>query len=227
MTNYTTEIGRKFHADGRVRTFAGNTIICFVPPDSHVFRLAEWVQMQVRSCTFAHKFAFLPPDSFHMTVMELLCDETRNAERWTSALPLDAPLAVTDDYFIKTVPTVAPPAAIRMRFVETTRKSFTINLRPADAETAQALRTYRDGVAAVTGVRAPDHDQYQFHISLAYRLIHLTAAEEAALDQLLTTVDQYLHEHFGHFEPAAPQLTLFDDMFCFATVDERATLRTR
>mgnify|MGYP001821895443 FL=1 len=45
---YTSEVGRKFYVDGRPRTFAGNTIICFVPPDSHIFQLAEWVQTQIR-----------------------------------------------------------------------------------------------------------------------------------------------------------------------------------
>ena len=114
-----------------------------------------------------------------------------------------------------------------MRFVETTRKSIALNLKPADAETDQALRTYRDRVAQATGVRFPDHEQYQFHISLAYRLIHLTEAEESELDRLLTSIDQYLQSHFGLFEAPPPQLTLFDDMFRFATLAERDTLRTR
>lgn len=226
-SDYTNEVGRKFFADGQPHVFAGNTIICFVPRHSHIFRLSEWVQRQVHTAPFADKFTFLPPSSFHMTMMELLCDETRTPDRWVPSLPLDAPLAETDEHFIGTVTTVPPPAAIRMRFVETSRKSCAINLEPADRETALALQTYRDAVAEATGVRFPNHDTYQFHISLAYRLIHLTDHEEAELDTLLTTVDRHLAQNFALFEPAAPQLTFFDDMFHFATVDERASLQTR
>ncbi len=218
---YTSEVGRKFYADGRPRTFAGNTIICFVPPDSHIFHLGEWVQTQIRELPYAHKFALLPPSSFHMTVMELLCDEVRLPANWTFRLPLDAPLAQTDQFFINAVADIPPPAAMRLRFRETARRSFAINLEPADRETDQVLRTYRDQVAEATGVRFADHDSYQFHISLAYRLIELTEEEEDDLTQTLAYVNRHLHENFGLFQPPAPQLTFFDDMFHFATSPAR------
>ena len=115
---YTSEVGRKFYADGRPRPFAGNTIISFVPPDSPVFHLGVWVQTQIRELPYAHKFALLPPGSFHMTVMELLCDEVRVPANWTPRLPLDASLAQTDQFFINALADMPPPAAMRLRFRE-------------------------------------------------------------------------------------------------------------
>ncbi len=218
---YTSEVGRKFYADGRPRTFAGNTIICFVPPNSHIFYLREWVQAQIRELAYAHKFALLPPSSFHMTLMELLCDEARVPANWTPWLPLDAPLAQTDQFFINALADIPPPAAMRLRFRETARRSFAIDLEPADRETDQVLRRYRDQVAEATGVRFADHDSYQFHISLAYRLIELTDEEEDGLTQMLAHINQHLHENFGLFQPPAPQLAFFDDMFHFATSPAR------
>lgn len=226
-TRYTPEVGRKFHMDGSVRTFAGNTVISFVAATSHTYQLAKWVQDQVRQLPFSHKFALLPPSSFHMTVMELLCDEVRTSERWIASFPLDAPLIDTDAFFLNTIPQIDPPTEIQMQFAEMTRWSCAINVKPANALTARALRAYRDMIATKTGVRAPNHEQYQFHISLAYRLIELTDDEEAVLDTLLHTVEAHLHEKFGFFRPERPQLTFFDDMFRFATVDERHTLATR
>ena len=213
---YTSEVGRKFYADGRPRTFAGNTIICFVSPESHIFHLGEWVQTQIRELPYAHKFALLPPSSFHMTVMELLCDEVRLPASWTPWLPLDAPLAQTDQFFINALADMPPPAAMRLRFREVAPYNFAIYLEPADRETDQALRTYRDQVAEATGVRFADHDSYQFHISLAYRLIELTEEEEEGLTQTLAHLSRHLHDDFGIFQPPAPQLAFFEDMFHFA-----------
>jgi len=62
---YTSEVGRKFHADGTPRSFVGNTIISFVEPDSPIFQLAEWVQTQIQLLPYARKFALLPPSSFN------------------------------------------------------------------------------------------------------------------------------------------------------------------
>ena len=95
--------------------------------------------------------------------------------------------------------------------------NFAIYLEPVDRQTDQALRKYRDQVAEATGVRFEDHDSYQFHISLAYRLIELTEEEEDDLTRMLAHIDRHLHENFGLFHPPAPQLTFFNDMFHFAT----------
>lgn len=224
MPQYTHEVGRKFQVDGQARPFAGNTIISFVPPQSHIFALAEWIQAQVRSQSFAHKFVFLPPGSFHMTVMDLLCDQRRIAERWIPALSLDAPLAETNNYFIEALTSIKPPPLpLRMGFSSMARKSFAINLMPANSATEQALKTYRNAITSATGVRAPNHDHYQFHISLAYRLIHLTDLEEIKLDQLLTVVDERLQAEFGIFELPAPQLTFFENMFHFTPITLNTT----
>lgn len=223
----TAAVGQKFHADGSVRAFPGNTIICFMSPDSHTYQRVEWLQTEMKQLPFAHKFSFLPPSSFHMTVMELLCDQVRVAERWSAALPLEAPLTEMDAYFMARVPQIAPPANIRMRFKGVSQHSLALYLEPADEETAVSLRTYRQAVSEKTAVRFADHDTYQYHISIAYRLYHLTDAEEAALEAQVHAANQILHKHFGLFQPPPPQLTFFDDMFAFYPVSQRQQLTTR
>lgn len=225
--SFTSAVGQKFHPDGRVRTFPGNTIISFVPPDSPIFAHTSWVQAQIQALPFAHKFGFLPPSSFHMTVMELLCDQVRVPERWSAQLPLDTPLPQLDNFFTERVPPIPPPAALQMRFVEVTQYTATLNLTPADEETAVSLQTYRNQIAAATGVRFPDHDSYQYHISTAYRLINLTTAEETQLAATLQPINDTLRTRFGLFAPPPPQLTFFDDMFAFYPVDQQHLLHTR
>lgn len=225
---YTPEVGRKFYADGSAREFPGNTIICFVNPDSDVYRLCCWLLDQIRALPFAHKLAPLPPSSLHMTVIELLCDQARLPEKWSSQLALDAALEHTDEFFMRVVPQVKSPAAFYMRYQNVHHaRGISITLAPADEAAAGAIRAYRDDISRASGVRFADHDTYRFHISLAYRLIELEPAEQAALAQMFAECEPILQEKFGVFETGQPQLVFFDDMFRFVPREERHTLRTR
>lgn len=226
---FRSPIGWKFNADGSIRLFPGNTIICFVQPDSVVYQKALWVQEQLQGQPFAHKFALLPPSSFHMTVMQLLCDQTRSAEYWSAKLALDAALEDTDEFFVRTMPAVPAPPGFRMQYwrLKTWGDSVGMLLLPADDGERAALAAYRDAVAAATGVRFPDHDSYRFHITLAYQLFALDEAEQDGIETLAARVDETLAESFGIFETGEPELTFFDDMLRFVPASERHTLASR
>lgn len=228
MTPYTPVVGRKFHPNGAVREFPGNTIICFVPPDSAAYALACGLMDGARALPFARKLAFLPPSSLHMTVMELLTDQTRRPDKWSDQLPLDAPLEETDQFFLRTVPGAPAPPAFHMRYAGLRpNPGMSITLLPASEEDARALRAYRDAVSRATGVRFADHEAYRYHISLAYLLMELEPDEEAALAQYFADRDPTLREKFGVFQTGQPQLVFFDDMFRFVPASERGALKTR
>ena len=227
-TQYTSAVGSKFHADGSVRPFPGNTIICSVSPQHQpvVYGQALAAQKALQAMQCSDKYAFLPPESFHMTVMELLCDQVRTASNWSDRLPLTASLEQTDRFFIETVLPIPAPDAIRMRYSHM-RQPGLIALEPADEATATALGAYRDAVANATGVRFPNHDSYGYHISLVYRLVELTADEQEEVDATFGAIDQRLGEHFGIFEPSDPELVFFDNMFEFVPKNRRHALTTR
>lgn len=225
---YTREVGRKFYADGTPRIFAGNTIICMVDPASPIGQAAAAFQQSIGGLPFGAKFAMLPPSSFHMTVMELLCDETRLPERWSPQLDLAAPLAETDAFFLARVPAVPAPDRLVMRAEGVAhRQGLMVMLQPADDAVATAIWGYRAAIAAATGVRFPDHDAYRFHISLAYRLVELEPAEEQALADHCASWAARLCAAGAAISLPAPALTFFDDMFRFVPAAERHTLRTR
>jgi hypothetical protein len=225
---YTPEVGRKFYADGSAREFPGNTIICFVDPASEVYRLCCWLLDRIRALPFAHKLAPLPPSSLHMTVFELLCDQVRLPEKWSANLALNTPLEQTDEFFMRVVPQVNPPATFYMRYQNVNhRLGVSITLAPVDEAVAGAIRAYRDDISRGTGVRFADQDTYRFHISLAYRLMELEPAEQAALAAMFAECEPILQEKFGVFQTGQPQLVFFDDMFRFVPQTERHTLSTR
>lgn len=226
---YAPSVGQKFYENGRVRQFPGNTIICFADPQGQAYQDAEWVQSQLLQEPYGHKYAMLPPSSFHMTVFELLCDEVRVAEKWSSGLALDASLEETDDYFIETVAQVPSPDNFRMEFshLNLGTSGLSLYLKPVDDDVEKALCDYRDTLAEATQIRFPDHDSYGFHLSLAYRIIELTEDEKQQEQQFAERMNQQLSETFGVFDTGKPTLTFFDDMFTFLPADKRHTLKSR
>ena len=146
---FTHHVGIKFHEDGSVMPFSGNTIICFVAPDSALLGELLWMRERLQTMRCADHIGFLPPSSYHMTTFELLTDYWRQPQRWTSALPLDAPIPATDAFFQAVVPRVPAPDAFLMRFSGVEPGSpATMHLEPADEATRAALRAGRQSARA-------------------------------------------------------------------------------
>lgn len=225
---YTREVGRKFHADRTAKTFPGNTIICFVDPKVHptVFEEASWAQTQLMGMGCAEKFGFLPPSSFHMTVIELLTDEGRTEAKWSSKLPLDMPLEETDHFFIETLKAVSFDTSFEMSF-QFMREQGTIAVAPATEASREKIWAFRRAVAEATGVCVPTFNEYKFHITLAYNLIELEPQDILERDETFARIDKRLLETFGTFVTDPPVLTFFDDMFKFVPAPARLSLHTR
>ena len=210
-----TVVGRKFHDDGTVRRFRGNTVISFVAPESPLGRCAARARAAIEASGAAPGLTFLPPASYHVTVIPLVCDEDREPAKWSSHLDLDCPLPDADEFIAEAVASVSPPPAIDMRYSAMSAPDVVaIDLEPASPAAAARLNTYRDAVAEATGVRHDDHDDYVFHISLAYRVRPLSSAESHELAAALATVHSQLAGEQS-FSLPAPVLTFFDDMFEF------------
>lgn len=216
MTQFMPVVGQKFHEDGSLRYFPGSTIICDLTYDDAVLTELIWAQDQFKKLPFAHKFGFLPPSSFHMTVFDLICDQVRDEKHWSSIIPLDMPIEASDEVLRQVVSKAHPPANFTMQFVASfMRTVIGLELRPANDDTATQLRRYREEVSQLTGIRFPNFDTYKFHISLAYYLVRLTPAEEEALKQVQAEVDARLSKTLQTINTGTPKFTLFNDMGAF------------
>ena len=209
----------KFKPDGSVRKFRGTTIISFVPEGSPLGRCAMQTRDIIADTSAARGYAFLPPSSYHMTIIELLNENGRQADLWSQHLSLDCPLEKVDDFMLSRIKTVEPLAgSIEMRFRNIRAyNGLSIQLDPANSQTDRALRAYRDRVSAATGVRRPDHDEYVFHIGLGYRIAKLDHGQTAELETALQKARDLLAASRKTFLVDAPQLTFFNDMFEFCT----------
>jgi hypothetical protein len=220
------DVGRKFHADGSVRAFPGNTIVCHLPADGPA-RMALMRVYDRLAALPARWHALLPPSSWHMTVFEGVCDQIRDPVRWPADLPLDAPLAACTDLFAARLRAVrfgiAGPIRVAVGGVIAVHGGFLgVTLEPADPEQHLRLRSLRDRLSAVLGLRVPVHLGYRFHLTLGYQIDWLTPDEQRAMAEVCHAATAHLLEAAPVFELPVPSFCTFDDMHAFPTLFDLA-----
>lgn len=215
---YTSHVGTKFFPDGRFRPYPGVTVICRIDENRTESRVLGECQARFKGPPFSGKFAFLPQSSFHMTAIELVSDQRREAVRWSKHLPLNAPMAEVNAFMERAWSEIEPPGQIQMR-VSNCKVStvIVVGLEPFTSEQARVLRGFRDEAAEKTGVRKPGHDTYRFHITLAYKLVVLDDEENARLQEEIDAVNRLLAEKMPTIELPQPELMFYHDMSTFLT----------
>lgn len=209
---------RKFTPDGAPVLFPGNTFLCHIPKGSF-WRYARYAQCQTEPLSFAHKFALLPPSSFHMTVGEGVCDLVRRKDNWISSLPLDASLSEATTYLFSQLDKLPKSDGLRVRVKEfRLHGGIQVHVEPADQESAQYLNDFRSCLFDCIGMNNLNAPQYQFHISLSYLLIELTEKEKKELDQVTTRINNELFCRDSIISLDAVEFCYFNDMFYFATL---------
>ncbi|MFC5430525.1 DUF1868 domain-containing protein [Paraburkholderia denitrificans] len=219
MGTPTHHIGKKFNIDGSVRRFPGNTIICHIPMLTVLSRGLMTVRDRVRISPFGHKFTFLPPSSYHMTVFDCMLDERRGPGHWPKDLPADASINDGTKFLVERLRTldllIDAPFRIRIGSsgIQTSLTSLTLVPEP---ESEQRLRALRDAMSERFGITAPDHATYLFHTTVSYPIEELDD-ETPCYRVLWLDVVAELAERIGTFELGAPEFCTFNDMFAFET----------
>lgn len=215
---YAPSVGVKFHEDGSVRHFPGNTFICHVNPTLDLIGELTWAQEQLKAMKCGYKFAYLPISSMHMTIFEGVCDQVRLTEKWTSKLPLEAPIEQTTDFFASAIDSLGTHAGFEMVFdyvYNCPVGGSAVRIKPANTATAAALANCRNQLRETTGIDMPDFDSYHFHITLSYRVIELEEHEKEELKATTDTIAERLSTTFGLLKHGPVEFCTFENMFKF------------
>ncbi|HES9771321.1 TPA: DUF1868 domain-containing protein, partial [Streptococcus pneumoniae] len=185
-----------------------------------LMEVVDIIQSRYRELPFIDKFTLTPRNSIHMTVIELLCHENRETEFWSSNLPLDTPLQEIHDYFAKQLE-IFPllDEEIHMRVTEMGKQNILVE--PADEASAKRLEEIRTYVSEKAGVRFPNHDRYQFHISIGYLRIPLTEEEEEEFTKVRAELTEILLEKIPTITVNRIDYTVFEDMRQFVPYHEK------
>lgn len=210
----------KFKENGEFNHFPGNTVVANLYTKPDLMEAVNIIQSRYRQLPFIDKFTLTPHDSIHMTVIELLCHENREPEFWSSHLELDTPLQEISDYFAKQLE-IFPllNEEIHMRVTEMGKQNILVE--PADEASAKRLEEIRTYVSEKAGVRFPNHDNYQFHISIGYLRIPLTEEEEKEFTAVRAELTAMLLEKIPTITVNRVDYTVFEDMTRFVPYHEK------
>lgn len=217
--------GGKFFADGRVRPFPGNTIICHLPQqgqENGAFKALLDIYRSAPGLGFLRNTTLLPPSSYHMTVFEGATENSRNKPgKWPADLSPAASMAECGQYLANQLKgfRLGFDLPIRMR-VDMDAPipnggALTIPLKSIDDEEEQKVRYLRARLSAATGILTPSPDTYKFHISLAYWITHPSMDEEADYSATHLKWREAIQKTVPVINLGAPEYCLFEDMFAF------------
>ncbi|UJF17987.1 DUF1868 domain-containing protein [Vibrio sp. SS-MA-C1-2] len=224
--NYAPAVDFKFHKDGTVRTFKGNTFLCHLDQTTETYKTVVWAQEQLKAMKCADNYAFLPTSSFHMTVFEGLCDQVRDeADLWSSKLTNTLSIEETTEIFKEWISDIKTPRHFELVFdavVNTANGGTLLRIKPANNETTQAITACREKISEATGIRHAVHDEYFFHVTLSYKIVHLDDVEQQELADTCQRITERLQQEFGTVRHNEVEYCYFDNMFKFDIVKKLA-----
>lgn len=212
--DYTEQVGYKFFPDGRPKAFAGNTFLCHIPRPSPVFDALVRLQDTLKAAPEAQYFSYLPPESFHMTVFQGVNDAERTAAQWPRDLALETSLEHVTEHFKTNLRQLDFPTSFKVRPTHL-RFAQSLRLVGADATEEAKLRQVRDSLARALHYHSANHDSYGFHITLAYRIRYMSAAEATRMLALADVAYQEFAATVSEIALGLLEFCQFADMHAF------------
>ncbi len=223
-SSFTSEVGRKFYADGRVSPFIGNTVICHVDqqgPNSTLFEALLDIYRQLPALRFANKITALPPSSYHMTIFGGANHPDRKPGLWPKSIPFDTPIEECNRILGERIANAKlgslAPIRVRVDLSDPADREtpFTIRLLPVDDSENQRMRALRNKFSELLEIRSPSHDSYRFHVTLAYLIRTLDPTELREFRASYKAQHAEVAKRCPVIEFGQPEYCSLEDMFHF------------
>ena len=224
MSAKTTEGAAKFYPDGRVHPFAGNTVVCHLPQqgdESRAFNEMLDIYREAPWRPYGRRIAFLPPSSYHMTIIGGATDFGREEGKWPLDVPRDVPISECNRIVGERIrsASIERLCTIRMQVdaADTGYDGNTIRipLEPVDADEFDRIEEFRRSLARAIRIPEPAPGTYQFHMTLGYLLGELAAVELQAVLADLTSWKERIIAAAPVIRFGTPEYCTFEDMFAF------------
>ena len=209
-------LGRRFDVGGNFLFEPGNTVVSHVVPGSRTEDALRRLRERLGALPFANRFAWTPVESWHMTVFQGTIEGRRAAPFWPEGMDLDAPIEETTQVLAARLEDFAAAAPFAVKLVEVTPLGLVV--AGATSEDEHTLRALRDRLAQTFGYRHPDHDDYTFHVTLAYVKEWLPAGAEETYLPALDAIGRAFAAEIPVLELAPPAFCTFRDMNLFSPV---------
>jgi hypothetical protein len=223
------DVGRKFNADGSVKTFLGNTFIGHIAQQGagfEGFNTVLDVYREFPKHSFSNKVALLPPSSYHITVFGGANEVDRGTARWVKTTPTNMPISEITDQYLQAFKKMDGKYSVPFEFIvdevppARTEGTLKIPFKPANKSTEMRLRQLRDDLSELTGIREPDHDDYKFHLTLGYIYRFLSQEEAEKVSDLTKRYMERISRLEKKIQIHKIQFCQLQDMYAFEVLHE-------
>jgi hypothetical protein len=159
-------LGTRYDRSGAFQPEPGNTVVRHLIEGSETQSVLAEVRDRFRAMPDANKLAFTPVESYHMTLFQGIIEGRRNMPYWPADVAADTPIADMTALYAKRLKLLAPRAPFNVEVTAVVPTGLIVD--GVTAEDRHAMADWRNGFAEAFGYRHPDHDSYQFHITMAY-----------------------------------------------------------
>ena len=206
-------LGTRYNAAGVFQPEPGNTVVCHVVPGSATEAALVNARIRYQAMPDAAKLAFTPVESYHMTLFQGIIEGRRNLPYWPADMAPDAPIDVMTAHYQSKLASFQPAAPFNVELVECLPTGLIV--AGATAADRHAMAEWRNRFAEVFGYRHPDHDSYQFHITMAYLIDWLNDVAIPGWTKMLNEVAAEIRAQAPVLELRAPAFCSFADMNWF------------
>ncbi len=208
----------KFDNDGNPLHWPGCTIICPIQESSLVSSLLSEVQENFKEIAPKKKYTFLPQSSFHMTLFDCCNVSTFKSSFWPKNIQetenyLEVANILSDRLKNYQFPN---PLTVKLnKFFG----GFSTLLTPYSSKDEETLRSCRDDLSNLLGIKFENHLRYTFHITLAYLLEPLTLEEVSRLIDLEKKMNKKFKNKIPLIYLSQPEICVFNDMYKFTNIN--------
>ncbi|KAF7187598.1 hypothetical protein HII31_10937 [Pseudocercospora fuligena] len=195
---YPPAVPGRFMPDGTASHNPGNTLICMIQEGSEIYRGIKAVyDALVKHPTLSEKVHVMPPDSWHMTMLDCVGEDNREPGWWPPGKEQQPLEECTLDFAIRLgkldgaleVDNLSPPYRVKGTGFDV-ENGFGIGLcvEGANAAEEKRLRKLRDLLADTIGFRDLRHESYAFHVTICYFIRYVEGEDRAELVKLLESL---------------------------------------
>lgn len=208
-----SHLGTRYTRDGAFLPEPGNTVVCHLVEGSETQRALVDARARYQAMPDCASLAFTPVESYHMTLFQGILEGRRNYPYWPKDLAGDTPIPVMTERFLERLKGFAGGPAFKVA-VQSVRPTGLI-VEGVTAADRHAMASWRNEFAEVLGYQHPDHDSYEFHITMAYMIDWLDDAAVPAWQDMLDAVQADIVRRAPVLELRAPAFCSFADMNWF------------
>jgi hypothetical protein len=209
--------GGKFDHNGNALAWPGNTFICHLDSGSPEHKTLTRIQQQLKAGTYAKAFVFLPPDSFHMTIMEGISGAPESDPIWPKGLEKGLDLHSATELIRQRLTGVVVPDSHQIKVTDIFA-GYSVRVKGAIDDQERSLRRTREILRDTTGMKPKAFSAYQFHITLAYLTRWLSTEEANSVMKLSNNLADQLRRDAPVITLGAPEFCIFDSMLHFKKI---------